>query len=111
MTPEFWKALHIISMATEVEPAQRNKEVYEQFFTNLCNLYPDFKEFHTYVPVSQNIDNNRTLFNWTVGLQNFVENTCVSSEDLAKHYYDKIVPALGGTDNAKNFFRLFSKND
>ena len=73
---EAWKFIHWVALTYPNKPTEKDKKNYLRFFESLQDVLPcpicaeHFRQNMKSHPIK--LDNNRTLFNWTVDIHNIV---------------------------------------
>ena len=76
--PGAWKLIHYAALAYPENPTNEDKQNYMNFFTSLQYILPcpacakNFKKNLEKFPLRESLDNNKTLFQWTVDIHNEV---------------------------------------
>lgn len=100
----FWTTIHMVAFGYPEKPASSDKADYKQFFENFWKVLPCTKCSDNYLqhlkelPIDSYLQNNETLFEWTVKLHNIV------NKELGK-------PQVSIEDAKDKFQRLANGND
>lgn len=76
--PPFWQTLHYAALGYAPQPTPEQRAAYRGFFLAVGDVIPcplcreHYKEHLREIPLDEALDNNATLFEWTVRLHNSV---------------------------------------
>lgn len=95
----FWYTIHFIALDYPEEPSNEDKRDFQMFFENLHKVIPCYKCSVNYIkhlnerPLeNKDLENNKTLFKWTVDIHNIVNRDLkkkeMSYDDAWKFYYN-----------------------
>lgn len=94
--PSAWKFIHYVALKYPKNPTEEDKKQYFIFFHNLQFILPcdkcakHFKDNLLKNPIQSSLDNNKTLFKWTVDIHNMVNKDLnkkeVTYEEALKIY-------------------------
>tara|TARA_B110000037_G_C17085506_1_gene491785 strand:+ start:194 stop:631 length:438 start_codon:yes stop_codon:yes gene_type:complete len=83
----FWYTIHFIALDYPEEPNNEDKRDFQMFFENLHKVIPCYKCSVNYIkhlnerPLeNKNLENNKTLFKWTVDIHNIVNRDLKKKE-------------------------------
>jgi len=88
---EAWKFLHYVALVYPKNPSDEDKKNYKNFFYSLQHVLPcskcseNYKEHLQKIPIEEALNNNDTLFKWTIDIHN--EVNLMTNKD--KFTYDK----------------------
>jgi ATP-dependent Zn protease len=108
----FWYTIHFIALDYPEKPSNEDKRDFQFFFENLHKVIPCYKCSVNYVKhlkerplTSSDLENNETLFRWTVDIHNIVNRDLkkrqVSYDDAWRIYQNF------GDSKKKNTWLLF----
>jgi len=78
--PGAWKFLHSVALKYPSNPSDDDKNNYFIFYDNLQNILPcpkckeNYKDHLQKFPLKESLENNVSLFKWTVDIHNEVNN-------------------------------------
>ena len=94
--PPAWTFLHSVTLAYPDNPTDTDKTNYEKFFTSLQPILPCAKCSQNYYkhlqedPISNNLDNKKSLVNWLINVHNKVNSTndkrVLTYNEVMNHY-------------------------
>ena len=76
--PSGWKFIHYVALKYPKNPTEEDKKQYFVFFYNLQFILPcercakHYKDNLLKNPIQSSLENNKTLFKWTVDIHNMV---------------------------------------
>ena len=76
--PSAWKFLHSVALVYPENPTDKDKQNYFNFYMNLQNILPcprckeNYKKHLEIFPLQKALENNQSLFQWTVDIHNEV---------------------------------------
>ena len=83
----FWYTIHFIALDYPEEPSNEDKRDFQVFFENLHKVIPCYKCSVNYIkhlnerPLeNKDLENNKTLFKWTVDIHNIVNRDLKKQE-------------------------------
>jgi hypothetical protein len=91
-----WTSIHLIALGFPDNPTSSERKQYEAFFIEIGNVLPcpkcrvNYKEHLIELPINFYLQDNKTLFAWTVAVHNIVNRQNNKREwtfDEAYQYY------------------------
>ncbi len=99
-----WTSIHIIALGYPDKPTQEDKENYKKFFIDLWKVIPCYKCSKNYqkhfeeLPIDNYLDDNMSLFRWTVEFHNIVNKELGKREWTFEETFDKFRKIARGED-------------
>lgn len=110
-----WTSIHIIALGYPDKPTQEDKFNYKQFYTNIGKVLPCYKCSMNYqkhleeLPIDEHLNDNMSLFKWTVDLHNIVNRELGKSQWTYEETLEKFRKIARGED--EKFVSIDSKWD
>lgn len=114
----FWIVIHLTAMCYPTEPSAQDRANYRAFFYHIGHVLPctkcskNYERHFTQLPIDMFLDNNKTLFNWTIHLHNIVNKELGKPQwslDFAESHYTTFVSIAANKRgyNSKKAFACF----
>lgn len=99
----YWKVIHITALGYPISPTKNDEKNYHQFFKSIGQILPcskcrkNYERHFENIPIAFFLENNKSLFKWTVHLHNTV------NKELGKPQWN--------VEFAESFYKTHQKND
>ena len=76
--PSFWNVIHYVALSYPEQPTTADKDNYKKFYYNLRYVLPcdtcknNMAKHMNFLPIESYLEDNFTLFHWTIKLHNIV---------------------------------------
>lgn len=110
-----WTSIHIIALGYPENPTQEDKDNYKNFYINLWRVIPCYKCSINYkkhleeLPIDNHLNDNISLFRWTVDFHNIVNKELGKKEWTFEESLEKFRKIARGED--EKFVSIDSKWD
>lgn len=110
-----WTSIHIIALGYPDNPTQEDKDNYKNFYINLWRVIPCYKCSINYkkhleeLPIDDHLNDNISLFRWTVDFHNIVNKSLGKKEWTFEESLEKFRKIARGED--EKFVSIDSKWD
>lgn len=110
-----WTSIHMIALGYPDKPTQDDRINYQQFYMNLWQVLPCYKCSLNYLrhleelPIDEHLNDNMSLFKWTVDLHNIVNRELGKREWTFEEALEKFRKIARGED--EKFVSIDSKWD